>query len=118
MDTEVVETIKVANKRGRKKEVVISESTTKIEAGEKKECITDSYTRNAIERYREKNINKAREYNRQYNQKRKEEKIKENPYYGLSKQDIYKKIQEMQDTIKNLEEQLANYQQLKNTSIP
>ena len=90
MDTGVVENIKVANKRCiKKKEPVLSESTTN---GDNKECITDSYTRNAIERYREKNIDKTREYNRQYNQKRKEEKKKENPYMGYQSKIFIKKF--------------------------
>ena len=108
------------SKRGRKKKI-INPITTETNAQapitiQEKVYLTDTYTRNAIDRYREKNIDKAREYNKLYNQKRKEDKIKENPFYGLTKKEIYYKLNEMHAKIIDLETKLSKYENIDNNS--
>jgi hypothetical protein len=114
-----IPTIPSVSKRDRKKKIIDPVSTqiaenTELTANNESEPVevsdkvylTNSYTRNAIERYRAKNIDKAREYNKLYNQKRKEDKIKENPFYGLTKQELIKIINDYKNKVNDLEEQV------------
>ena len=64
---------------------------------------TDLYTLNAIKRYRAKNAEKVKEYNKQYHQKKKAEKHQENPYIKFTKAQLYDKIIELEAKIKTLE---------------
>lgn len=63
---------------------------------------THSYTLNAIRKYREKNVDKIKDYNKKYNQRKKEELKKQNPYIDYTKQQLYDKIFELEIKIKEL----------------
>jgi len=73
-----------------------------------KQIKTDEYTLNAIKRYRAKNSDKMKEYNKLYHQKKKEEKHQANPYIKFTKKQLYEKIFELENKIKTYESNLAN----------
>lgn len=56
---------------------------------------TDLCTLNAVKRYRLKNADKIKEYREQYNRKKKEDKLKENPYLEYTRQQLFNKIFEL-----------------------
>ena len=65
--------------------------------------ITDNYTLNAIKRYRLKNSNKLKEYHKQYNKQKRDEKIALNPNIKLNKKQLIEKISNLEDKIKEYE---------------
>lgn len=67
---------------------------------------TDTYTLNAVKRYRAKNAEKMKEYNKQYHQRKKAEKHQVNPYIKFTKTQLYEKIFEYERKIADLENQL------------
>lgn len=67
---------------------------------------TDSYTLNAIKRYRAKNAEKMKEYNKEYHQKKKAEKHQANPYIKFTKTQLYDKLFEYENKISSLEAKL------------
>lgn len=73
-----------------------------------KQIKTDEYTLNAIKRYRAKNADKMKEYNKLYHQKKKEEKHQANPYIKFTKTQLYEKIFELEDKIKTFELKQSN----------
>jgi len=64
---------------------------------------TNDYTLNAVKRYRLKNAEKVKEYNKLYIKKKKEEKKIQNPYIDFNKTQLYEKIFELEKKIKELE---------------
>ena len=64
---------------------------------------TDEYTLNAIKRYRLKNLDKIKEYNKEYNKQKKEAKIAENPNIKLNKKQLIEKINILESKIKEYE---------------
>lgn len=68
-----------------------------------KQLKTNSYTLNAIKKYRAKNADKVKEYNKIYHLKKKAEKHCANPYIKLTKTQLYDKIFELEAKIKELE---------------
>jgi hypothetical protein len=115
----IIPTIPSVSNRGRKKKIIDPVSTqiaenTELTANNESEPVevsdkvylTNSYTRNAIERYRVKNADKLKEYHKQYHQKRKDEIRKDNPYYGLTKQELIKIINDYKNKVNDLEEQV------------
>ena len=80
--------------------------TNKIEKNndmQQKQLKTNTYTLNAVKKYRLKNAEKVKEYNKLYIKKKREEKIKLNPYIEFNKQQLYDKIFELEQKIKELE---------------
>lgn len=70
---------------------------------ENNSLITDTYTINAIKRYRLKNSNKLKEYHKQYNKQKRDEKIALNPNLKLNKKQLIEKILNLEDKIKEYE---------------
>ena len=69
---------------------------------DEKKLKTNPYTLNAIKKYREKNAEKMKEYNKQYHQRKKEELKKINPYLDYTKQQLFDKIFELENKIREL----------------
>ena len=67
-----------------------------------KQLKTNSYTLNAIKKYRAKNADKVKEYNKIYRMKKKEEIKKINPYLDYTKQQLFDKIFALEAEIKEL----------------
>jgi hypothetical protein len=67
-----------------------------------KQLKTNSYTLNAIKRYRAKNADKVKEYNKIYHLKKKDELKKINPYLDYTKQQLFDKIFALEAEIKEL----------------
>ena len=63
---------------------------------------TNTYTLNAIKKYRAKNNDKIKEYNKQYRMKKKDELKITNPYLDYSKQQLFEKIFELENKLKEL----------------
>ena len=70
---------------------------------EPRQLKTNDYTLNAVKKYRLKNAEKVKEYNQLYIKKKKEEKKQQNPYIDLNKKQLYEKIFELENKIKDLE---------------
>ena len=70
---------------------------------EPRQLKTNGYTLNAVKKYRLKNADKVKEYNQLYIKKKKDEKKKQNPYIDLNKKQLYEKIFELENKIKELE---------------
>ena len=70
---------------------------------EPRQLKTNDYTLNAVKKYRLKNAEKVKEYNQLYIKKKKEEKKQQNPYIDLNKKQLYEKIFELENKIKELE---------------
>ena len=81
----------------------ITNSTQRNQGQNIKHLKTNEYTLNAVKRYRLKNADKVKEYNKLYIKKKKEEKIKLNPYIELNKKQLYDKIFELENKIKELD---------------
>ncbi len=64
---------------------------------------TNDYTLNAIKRYRIKNSDKLKEYHKQYNKQKRNEKIEKNPNLKLNKSQLINKIIILEDKIKEYE---------------
>lgn len=64
---------------------------------------TNDYTLNAIKRYRLKNSDKLKEYHKQYNKQKRDEKIAVNPNLKLNKTQLINKITILEDKIKEYE---------------
>jgi hypothetical protein len=64
---------------------------------------TNDYTLNAIKRYRTKNSDKLKEYHKEYNKKKRDEKIEKNPNLKLNKTQLINKITTLEDKIKEYE---------------
>ena len=64
---------------------------------------TNDYTLNAIKRYRTKNSDKLKEYHKEYNKKKRDEKIEKNPNLKLTKTQLINKIITLEDKIKENE---------------
>ena len=67
-----------------------------------KKLKTAIYTLNAVKKYRLKNADKMQEYSKLYTQKKKEEKRKINPYIDFTKKELFNKIFELENKIKEL----------------
>jgi len=67
-----------------------------------KQLKTNSYTLNAIKKYRAKNADKVKEYNKIYRMKKKEEIKKINPYLDYTKQQLFDKIFALEEEMKKL----------------
>lgn len=67
-----------------------------------KQLKTNSYTLNAIKRYRAKNADKVKEYNKIYHLRKKDELKKINPYLDYTKQQLFDKIFALEAEIKEL----------------
>jgi len=63
---------------------------------------TNTYTLNAIKKYRAKNADKVREYNKIYHLRKKDELKKINPYLDYTKQQLFDKIFALEAEIKEL----------------
>ena len=63
---------------------------------------TNSYTLNAIKKYRAKNADKVKEYNKIYHLRKKDELKKINPYLDYTKQQLFDKIFALEAEIKEL----------------
>jgi len=83
-------------------------NTTQLHNNELKHLKTADYTLNAVKRYRLKNSEKVKEYNRLYIKKKKDEKKIQNPYIDFNKTQLYEKIFELEKKIKDLELNLLN----------
>jgi hypothetical protein len=83
--------------------VVDNSNIQEIGNNAEKQLKTDSYTLNAIKKYRAKNADKVKEYNKIYHQKKKAEKHCANPYIKLTKTQLYDKIFALEAKIKELE---------------
>lgn len=81
-----------------------------------KQIKTDEYTLNAIKRYRAKNSDKMKEYNKQYHLKKKEEKHQANPYIKLTKTQLYEKIFELENKLKLHDSKESNDSNSSNTT--
>ena len=68
-----------------------------------KKLKTAIYTLNAVKKYRLKNASKVLEYSKEYNKKKKEEKKKINPYIDFTKKELFDKLFELENKIKELE---------------
>ena len=68
-----------------------------------KKLKTAIYTLNAVKKYRLKNACKVLEYSKEYNKKKKEEKKKINPYIDFTKKELFDKLFELENKIKELE---------------
>jgi hypothetical protein len=74
-----------------------------LQNNEPRQLKTNDYTLNAVKKYRLKNADKVKEYNQLYIKKKKDEKKKQNPYIDLNKKQLYEKIFELENKIKELE---------------
>ena len=82
----------------------MAENNNEIISGkdDEKKLKTNPYTLNAIKKYRAKNAEKMKEYNKQYHQRKKEELKKINPYLDYTKQQLFDKIFELENKIREL----------------
>jgi hypothetical protein len=82
--------------------VVDNSNIQEIGNDAEKQLKTNSYTLNAIKRYRAKNADKVKEYNKIYHLKKKDELKKINPYLDYTKQQLFDKIFALEAEIKEL----------------
>ena len=85
---------------------IINTSTENLNIEHKddnKKFKTAIYTLNAVKKYRLKNASKVLEYSKEYNKRKKEEKKKINPYIDFTKKELFNKIIELENKIKELE---------------